>query len=179
MKRLMFVLTTLAAMAGCAAQIPQPIAGDAPGPTVLEASRGGAGYVGSRVRWGGTVASVDNRENETVVEVVARELGEQGRPQPGDRAQGRFLARFDGFLEPTVYQAGREITVLGTLSGFEVGSIGQYTYRYPVAAVEGHVLWEPVRETHEAVPPFWYYDPLYPWYYPMSPYHMGPFYRMP
>ena len=47
------------------------------------------------VRWGGAIASVENRRDETWIEIVERPLNT-------DKSAGRFLARVDGFLDPAV-----------------------------------------------------------------------------
>ena len=42
--------------------------------------------------WGGTIASVENRKDETWLEIVARELGSSGRPRETDRSREHHCA---------------------------------------------------------------------------------------
>jgi len=122
--------------------------------------------MGVEVRWGGEIVAVDNREEATLVEVVSRELSDRGRPRAQDRSQGRFRARISGFLDPAVYDTGRQITVVGPVSGLEEGKVGDYPYRFPIVAVDTYYLWPPPSEPRHYDP--FYYDPFwhpYPWYH--------------
>ena len=55
-----------------------------------------------------------------------------GRPEPGNVSLGRFLVSSDGFLDPAVYSAGREVTVYGVLQNVLVRNIGTRPYLYPL-----------------------------------------------
>jgi outer membrane lipoprotein len=153
-----------AGLVGCASTVPAPIRTAPPGaPTVTEVRGDIDRFVGQPVRWGGTVASVDNRAKETWVEIVARDLGSDGRPVDDDRSEGRFLARVGAFLDPAVYTAGRQVTVAGVVDGSATRPIGDFPYVYPVVRAQTVYLWEPLPER---VPyyydPWWFYDPWYP-----------------
>ncbi|MGD8710609.1 MAG: Slp family lipoprotein, partial [Ectothiorhodospiraceae bacterium] len=74
-------------------------------------------YTGTRVLWGGTIAGVENRADSTLLEVVARPLDAEGRPDRDAASQGRFLATVKGFLDPAVFEKKRSITVVGTVEG--------------------------------------------------------------
>ena len=118
--------------------------------------------VGSRVRWGGTLAEVLPGKSETCFQVVSRPLDSAARPEEGDRTEGRFIACAAGFYDPAVYASGREVTVIGTVQIPQLGRIGGYAYRFPrVSAVEVY-LW-PRREPVYYPPPY-YYSPF--WYSP-------------
>jgi len=168
-------LTALAGTAfvitGCASKPSKP---EAPEPTlaiksVLDSPEQ---YTGQRMRWGGTIAKVENKAATTQIEIVSRELGKKGRPKSNDKTAGRFIAVFDEFLDPGVYTKDRQITVHGTVAGTEKGEIGDYVYTYPTVTADTHTLWKPlVKQTR-------YYDPLLDhWYY--QPYfyrrHYDPF----
>lgn len=177
MRRLAFIMTVVAALlAGCAAGVPRPIR-DAPDDNpALAAVRANPGaYSGRSLRWGGTIARIDNRATETRVEIVERALERYGRPQDTDRSGGRFLARVEGFLDPSVYAQDRQLTVTGILVGSESGKIGEHPYTYPVVQVQALHLWPP-REPVHARDPYWV-DPWWPWYpwgYPY-PYRRPPY----
>jgi outer membrane lipoprotein len=136
-------------------------------------------HVGQRVRWGGSVAGVENRANETWLEIVSRPLDSYGRPRPSDESSGRFIAEVKGFLDPAVYAHGRLVTVAGVVRGGLTRSIGKYPYTYVAVEAEAIKLWE--QPSQPSYYPYRYYDPWYdpfwptrpfPWYapYPLYPY---------
>lgn len=152
-------------LSGCTSPVPQTIREPAPAqPNLTQVQRHPAQYLGRAVRWGGTILSVENREDETEIEIVARELDSDGQPLAYSASQGRFLARTDRFLDPAVFKKDREITVRGAIEDTIIRSIGQHPYRYPIVRLGSYYLWEPPLR----VAPCWYCDPFWydPWYYP-------------
>lgn len=165
------LLVAAVLLGACASNVPAPIREAPPAqPQPDEARAEVSRYDGSTVRWGGVIAAVSNRPEDTLIEVVARPLGSSGRPRETDATQGRFLARVPGFLDPAVYAPGREITVTGRVAGLEPRPVGEYPYPYVRVDVDSHHLWavrEPVRDPYYYSP--WWYDPWYPyhpWYGP-------------
>lgn len=133
------------------------------------------------MRWGGTIASVQNRADATWIEIVERELGAYGRPLETDRSEGRFLARFDGYLDASIYKVDRPITIFGVVKGQVSGFIGDYSYNFPLVHVASHYLWrehDPYADYRYRDPywdyPYWYYPY---WYYPHGyyPYYYSPY----
>lgn len=179
--RAVAVVATLFLMTGCASTVPKPIRDapvGAPSPGVVRADPDA--YHDAAVRWGGTIVSVTNKAEFTELELVARPLDDSGRPRPVDRSLGRFLARVPGFLDPAVYERGRLLTVVGVVSGVQERSVGEYPYRFPVVAVDGHHLWPkrtPVSERPYPYDPYGY-DPWYPrsMFHPYCPYGVSPRY---
>jgi outer membrane lipoprotein len=179
MKRLSLALLSVVFLAACAS-IPQQIS-NAPedSPTVAAVRATGERFKGTQVRWGGTIANVENRKSQTLMEIVSRALNDVARPIDSDQSQGRFLAQFEGFLDPAIYSKGRDITVVGTVDGQQTRTIDEYRYRYPVVNVESYYLWQQLPENRYArtpyfYPPYYYdpffYDPFYdPFFWP-SPY---------
>lgn len=155
-------------LAGCASSVPPTIRTAPPGsPELAQARADVERFIGAQVRWGGTIAAVENRSSETWIQVVGRELGSNGRPRESDRSAGRFIARSQGFLDPEIYAKGRLLTVFGTVTGQMTRNIGDYSYQLPVVRVESLHLWEPLpRYRPYYYDPFWYYEPWYP--YPHS-----------
>lgn len=114
-----------------------------------------AAYIGQTVRWGGLIAGVENDRRETRVQIVQQPLYRYGRPDTEAVAsEGRFVAYFDGFLDPAIYTIGKSLTVVGTLQGGEQGKIGGYDYWFPVVVVSDHQLWSRPREASYV----WWYD---------------------
>lgn len=129
-------------------------------------------YLNTTVRWGGTIANVQNLSGETRVEIVARELDSEGEPKDIDRSEGRFIAIFNKFLDPAIYAPDRNLTVVGLFSGTTVKQLGNMEYRYPVVKVAASYLWPKPAPRYEYYDPF-FYDPWYPYWYPY------PWYRYP
>lgn len=142
MPRWLIGILAVVMLGGCASSLPRAIREpvvDAPPFAAVQAEP--AAYHDQTVRWGGTIIGVHNSTNETVIEVLAKELGSQGSPVDDDASQGRFLARFAGFLDPAIYATGRQLTVYGRVVGSELGQIGERSYLYPLVAVEVSHLW--------------------------------------
>jgi outer membrane lipoprotein len=152
----------IALLSACASPVPSVIREPLPAgePSLSQARANPDAYVGRRVRWGGTVESVQNRKTETWVELVQRELDSGGRPKDNDFSAGRFLAVFGGFVDPAVYAKDRQLTVVGTLTGTTSGLIGDYPYRFSMVKVETSWLWQPLPPLPYAYDPFWY-DPFW------------------
>jgi outer membrane lipoprotein len=147
---------------GCPSPLPNLIREAPPEDPSLEAVRGNISrYEGTYVRWGGTIAGIQNKKEFTELEIVARALDKQGRPQATDESPGRFLARVDGFLEPAIYRSGREVTIYGLVEKGMEGEIGEHPYLFPVVRVETYYLWETREIAHYYAYPHFYYHPYY------------------
>ncbi|WP_144446140.1 Slp family lipoprotein [Halorhodospira halophila] len=182
--RVLFLVVMAWLLAGCASTVPDPVRSPPDEtPSLAQVRDDPGGHDGESVRWGGEIVEVRNEADATWLEIVERPLRSGGQPRDADRSEGRFLARVEGFLEPTLYAPGREFTVAGTLDGTVKGAIGEYGYTYPVVEVAAHHLWQERAEPRQ-VAPRPYYDPWYDpwcdhrWYrHPGSPYYYGPYRR--
>jgi outer membrane lipoprotein len=166
MKAIALFLTLL--LAGCASDIPRPIREVPAGNIPLEqALKNPEQRRGTAVRWGGAISSVENRRDETWIEIVERPLDGGGQPRDTDKSAGRFLARVQGFLDPAIFAPKRLVTVAGALEGVSTRTIGEHLYTYPVVRADSTYLWPvpPKTEQPYYYPPYWY-DPWYPWGYP-------------
>jgi outer membrane lipoprotein len=125
-------------------------------------------FQGTTVRWGGIVSETENKADHTLVFVVARQLKNKEKPDSDSASDGRFVARFNGFIDPQVYKAGRPLTVVGPIDGSLDRPIGEYDYRFPIVAVRDSHLWaDPSKE-----PKVYYYPD--PWFYNSFHYHYFP-----
>jgi|SRR5690625_1642355 len=167
-------------LVGCATTVPEEVRrAPAEAPEVSEVRAEPQRYEGVPVRWGGHIVSVTNRPDETCLELVERDLERGGRPIEADRSEGRFLACMPQFLDPSIYEPGRLLTVAGVIDGIETGLVGEFEYQYPRVRLDAHQLWSPLPDprTWERDPywrdPFW--DPYWygPWRYG-PPYYRGP-----
>lgn len=156
-------LFLVALVSGCATNIPKEISEPPPNNTSLSDVRKNiAPFLGTRVRWGGTIALVENHATETWIEVVARDLTHTGSPTESDMSPGRFIAIVNGFLDPVIYGVGRNITVAGTVEKEIKRKISEYEYTFPVLHVDHYLLWE----KYDPTPPYWYFEYWYPYPYP-------------
>ena len=138
--------------------------------TLVELREAPDQHVGARVILGGEILVTTPQSGQTTIEVLGRRLRRAQVPEWSDRSDGRFLVRSTRFLDPAVYAPGRQITVLGTVTGSEERPLGEIPYRYPILAAERLVLWPPP----VATPPWpYYYDPFWDWApgYPPHYYH--------
>ncbi len=96
---------------------------------------------GQPLHWGGSIVSVRNEAERTVVEVLSYPLDADGRPDLAARPRGRFLVDHAGFLEPNEYRSGRPLSVRGRLLGYQDGEVGGAPYRYPAVSGDQLKLW--------------------------------------
>ncbi len=159
-------------LAGCAAPVPPALRSPGITRTTVEAARSHVVPPGVKVRWGGVISHVTNAPHATWLQIISLPLREDGRPHRSLRSDGRFLARIPGFLDPDLYAVGREVTVVGTFTGFKRAPIGKYAYDFPVVTATARYLWAPRPEVrYEYVEPW----PAWGW---MGPVWMGPGWRM-
>src|SRR3569623_155255 len=144
MKRMMMGLVLLTALGGCASRIPPQIR-EAPAISPTEQVVRGhvQQFVGTPVRWGGSIGAVENRAAETWVEIVSRPLQGKGRP----------------------------ITVTGKVEGEEQRPIGKFVYSFPVVAIGSYYLWPPLPPAPRYPPSYWN-DPWWPGPYFSSPWYL-------
>lgn len=155
------VIITIALLGGCASKPPAAISKVPPeNPSLTRVRMDIDSFIGTEVRWGGVISKVENRATHTWIELVRRKLRENGKPRTDDRSDGRFIASFEGFVDPVVYEVGRPLTVVGTIEAKTERSIGDYDYLFPIVTVEGSYLWKAA--TNYRYPyypsPYWYYD---------------------
>lgn len=164
-----FALLSASLLSACATA-PTPLRGEFAQVTPEQIA--GSGQAASqRVRWGGTILSLKNSEQNSCFEVLSRPLRGNARPKAGDEAQGRFLACFAGFKDPKVFAPGRDVTVVGRVEAIEPVKVDEFEYRYPKLAGSDVYLWpeEQDRDTVYFVEPFPFYG--YGYYYYPTYYH--------
>lgn len=148
------LLSSLVLALGACASAPAPLQGQYS--AILPSEAAARGATGERVRWGGQVVGVHNAPSESCFEIVGKPLASDCRPLVRDRSEGRFIACRAGFYDPAVFTAGREVTISGTIAGFENRKIDQYDYRYPRVAAEVVYLWPARRDVDVIVERPWF-----------------------
>lgn len=118
-------------------------------------------YQGKVVLWGGVIIGAKNQKEGTLIEILQKPTGMDGRPKDVDLSAGRFLAIYDGYLDVAIYAQGREVTVAGEIMGKRGLPLGEIEYTYPLLSVKEIHLW-PLKSQDMVYPyPCWYY----PWYF--------------
>lgn len=97
--------------------------------------------VGETARWGGVITQVENKPNQTVIEVVHFPLNHYGKPITSQDTVGRFKAVIDSFVDPIAFEEGRLITFIGKVNPPMAGLVGEHPYMFPALAVENFHLW--------------------------------------
>ncbi|HMA67080.1 MAG TPA: Slp family lipoprotein [Desulfosalsimonadaceae bacterium] len=118
-----------------------------------------AAYEGRTVILGGYVAKLENLIDKSRLVVLQAPLDFQDRPGRRRDSRGRFVAVTENFLDPMVYEKGRQVTVAGTISGRSREKVGEYRYAMPVLAAKEIHLWQ----QWQPRPPYWHHDPYPPW----------------
>jgi outer membrane lipoprotein len=90
---------------------------------------------------GGKIVEIKSAQNESEITVLQMPLAYNDRPRNEEASQGRFLVRYDQFLDPAIFEIGKYLTVVGRINGREDRLIGEYMYTYPVLAPIETKLW--------------------------------------
>ena len=113
-------------------------------------------YVGQTVLLAGVIVKTTNTPSGTILEIYQTQKDWEERPTNVDQSGGRFLAEYNGFLDPEIYSKGKQVTVAGKVTGAKTMKLGELEYRYPCIKIEEIHLWKKKEQPL-------YYDP-YPWY---------------
>ena len=105
---------------------------------------------GKTMLWGGTILDTRNLKKNTQIEVLAYPLDSSNRPLLESKPHGRFIIEHVGYLEATTYVQGRNLTVLGTISGSQSGNVGEASYTYPVVSDSQIHLLSPTSERNNS-----------------------------
>ena len=98
---------------------------------------------GKIVLLGGQIIATTPKADETWIEILEKPLDSQQRPLDTDQSAGRFLVRFKGFLDPSIYETGRKLTVAGQVEGKLIRPLNETYYTYPLITAREHYLWKP------------------------------------
>lgn len=166
-QRVLMIVAVACLVAACATR-PQPLSGEFPDFYPDQATDRS---LNAQVRWGGTLVETRPEANRTCLEVLAQELDWNYRPLYSDYSRGRFIACREKFLEPQTFEPGRQVTIVGRLSQFSAGQVGEFDYRYPVLEADVVYLWPDVG--YRTYYPSYYHHPAY--FYPWYPYYGYPY----
>lgn len=185
----LLVLFTLFSISGCAGPIPKHLMEEISQNTDFgDVIRNPALAVGKKVLWGGEILETKTYSEYSLIEIIQKPLGFKERPLPTDASAGRFLVEYRGqFLDPAIYKAGREITIIGEIIRVEKKKLSEMNYRYPYVLASYVHLWsEQLKQARVLYPPPYYCDPFWRGcryafdpYYPEPYFYSDPFFRRP
>jgi outer membrane lipoprotein len=164
MKRL-GVLLSFWLLAGCSAISPQLRATALPEIPLAILSGEAERFRDMTVVLGGYLLEVSPVTDHTRLTVLQAPLGFGDEPGRRDASQGRFVARFPGFLDPEVYSRERKVTIAGRIAGTVAVEIDATPRRLLLVEGQEIHLWLP--------PPLYIYSPCLG----CDPYDDDPFYR--
>lgn len=165
------------ALGGCRHTISAPVRQQAEPPIPFsELHKNPDAFTGRTVIVGGDILNTRNMAQQTFIEVLQKPLDAFERPRITDRTAGRFMIRCDEYLDPALYDEGRQITVAGRVLGSHTGKVGDAQYIYPlISCIEIH-LWPQLARISAYEPGYfvhpWHWYPIYPYsyFYPPYPY---------
>lgn len=142
----MLVPAVLIVISGCAGVISKPVIQQVNQQAELAAVVAAPGtYTGDMVLWSGRIIATEPLKEGTLIEILHKPSDFNQRPEQSDRTQGRFLALNTGYLDPAIYETGREVTIAGRFNEMRTRPLGEIDYTYPLVAVKEIYLW-PQRE---------------------------------
>lgn len=176
-----FVVLFALGLSACA-MVPEPLQVPENTPLVgySKAVVAGDEVVGQNARWGGIITSVENKPDQTLIEVVYFPLNHYGKPNTGEETPGRFKAVINKFVDPIMFEAGRTVTFLGTVGQPLAGMVGEQPYMFPALNVTNYHLWRRQQVYDTSTIFFDYYTGWYsPFYHPFwRPWGFGPSIRV-
>ncbi|ETX08778.1 Slp family lipoprotein [Candidatus Entotheonella palauensis] len=136
-------------------------------------------FKGRTVILGGDILKTQNTQQKTSIEILQKPLDRFEAPLITDQTAGRFIAQCDQYLDPAIYDQGRQITVAGKVLGSYAGQVGEADYLYPLISCAEMHLWP--RLSHETAYPVyphpWLLHRYHPWYLFPYDYYDWPYYR--
>jgi len=129
-------------VAGCGPVISQNVLKDVDRDLPFqEIQRDPDNFKGKTILLGGRIIETAPLPDKTRMMVLQYPLGFRNKPSIDAGSEGRFIVEAQGFLDPVVYSAGRQVTVAGILAGKEVLPLGEINYTYPVVVSRELYLW--------------------------------------
>jgi outer membrane lipoprotein len=108
-------------------------------------------YKGQIVMFGGRIIATKASSSLSEITVLQLAIDSNGRPVNPDQSGGRFIIQAKKLLDPAIYQKDMYLTVVGTLKGSKIGSIGGFRYAYPLVESIEIKLWPKGMRTSPAI----------------------------
>lgn len=153
------ILLVITALQGCSYAISPEVAGQADRDiTFKQLQADPDAHAGKTVILGGSIASVRERKNETLIEIVQKELDYWGKPRRTEKSGGHFLVLHRGRLDTMLYAPGRDITVAGDVIGSRDRPADEKDSSFVLLRDKELKVWPRERLTWDKPP---WIDPLY------------------
>jgi len=98
-------------------------------------------YRGMLFILGGIIVDTRVTGEGTIIEATYVPVDSYGYLKGVGPVDGRYLALYDGFLDPMIFEKDREITVAGEFVENRPGKIGEMDYLYPLFRIKQIYLW--------------------------------------
>ncbi len=169
MKKIPLLLLTLIMLTSCAPVLRYDLMKKGVFNVPPSAVRGNPeAYRGKLFILGGIIVDTRVTDEGTLIEAIYVPVNSLGYLKNLSAVDGRYLALYDGFLDPLIFRKDREITLAGEFVENRRGKIDGMEYVYPLFRIKEIYLWEEKRYYYiSPPPPPWYYPPWWydPWWY--------------
>jgi outer membrane lipoprotein len=98
-------------------------------------------YKGEVVMFGGRIIETKASSSLSEITVLQLALDINGRPVNPDQSGGRFIVQAKKLLDPAIFKKDIYLTLVGTLKGSKIESIGGFQYDYPLIEAIEIKLW--------------------------------------
>lgn len=143
MRLLILIVVTFGLLTACASTAKFDLTGVDASLTPAAVLSEAVTATGRMVVWGGVILSSSNLKDLTQIEMLAYPLDSNHLPQLDQTPLGRFIINHPGYLETTIYEAGRMVSVVGRVAGSQTGKVGEADYVYPLVKSSQLHLWSP------------------------------------
>ena len=164
--RMHFLVLLLLLISGCAPVISLELRAKVdPSLTFREVLQTPDAYQGKIVLWGGEIIQVMPQNGTTGFKVLQMPLGWREKPIGASGSEGKFLVLVKEFVDLSVFQNGKKITVAGKIEGAarkgEIKSLSDTDYEYPLILSKEIHLWKGFYSYSGTPPPagLWWYNP--------------------
>ncbi len=164
--RIHFLVLLLILISGCAPVIsPELRAKVDPSLTFAEVLQNPDAHKGKIVLWGGEIVQVIPQNGTTGFKVLQMPLGLREKPVDASASEGKFLVLVKQFIDLSIFQNGKKITVAGEIEGVarkgEIKSLSETDSQYPLILSKQIYLWKGFYSVFCPPPPAgsWWYNP--------------------
>ena len=149
-------IVLLLSLASCAPVISKQIRDQVkPDLTLREVLKDPEHYKGQMVILSGVIIETKNTKEGTLLTVLQRPAGFRGKPKDVDESEGRFLALDSRYLDPTIFEKDRAVTIAGEVQEKRTLRLGETDYVYPLIDIKEVYLW-PVEKRYYSPYPSWH-----------------------
>ena len=162
--RIHYLVLLLVLISGCAPVIsPELRAKVDPSLTFREVLQNPDAYQGRMVLWGGEIIQVMPQNGTTGFKVSQMPLSWREKPIGTSASERKFLVLVKEFVDLSVFQNGKKITVAGEIEGVarkgKIRSLSETDYEYPLILSKEIHLWKglyPYSGPPSPADPWWY-----------------------